>query len=284
MVPDDTPPPSGSTAPNPTPPTSKQPDKKILPMKSSLAAALMILFAGLMVPAAWFFRPGRSFVILVALMILFMIVLGLKICGRYAGILINDRNLMSLSRFQMILWTVLILSAFLTAAIERIHYGGTADALAIALDEKLWMLLGISTASLVGTPIVQSTKKVQQPDPDAVDRAAETLNESSDDINANSQGVLYANSDAKDAAFTDMFEGDEVGNTAYVDVSKVQMFFFTLVAVLSYGTVLFTWLSEWQALLNPAAFPVLNAGLIAILGISHAGFLGSQSTTKTPTT
>jgi hypothetical protein len=280
----ETPPPSGNPTPNATPPPSAKPVLKTAPMDSRLAAVLMVLFAGLMVPAAWFFPPGWSYVTLMGLMIAFMIVLGLKICGRFAGILINDRNLMSLSRFQMILWTVLILSAFLTAAIERIHFGGTADALAIALDEKLWMLLGISTASLVGMPMVQSTKKVQQPHPEAVEKAAKALDENETEIAANSQGVLYANPDAKDAAFTDMFEGDEVGNTAYIDVSKVQMFFFTLVAVLSYGTVLFNWLSEWQSLLNPAAFPELNAGLIAILGISHAGFLGSQSTTKTPTT
>ena len=132
--------------------------------------------------------------------------------------------------------------------------------------------------------MVQSTKKVKEPQADAIEKASKALKEPEAEIAANSQGVLYANADAKDAAFTDMFEGDEVGNTAYIDVSKVQMFFFTLIAVLSYGTVLFNWLSGWQALLNPAAFPVLSAGLIAILGISHAGFLGSQSSTKTPTT
>lgn len=270
-----------STEPSVTP---KGSTPKPSPLTQPVAVALLILFAALMIPAAWFFPPGWSYVTLMVLMIAFMIVLGLKICGRVAGILINDRNLMSLSRFQIILWTVLILSAFLTAAIERIHFGGTADALAIALDEKLWMLLGISTASLIATPLVQSTKKVQQPQPDAVAKAAAVLKEPKAEITANAQGVLYANSDAKDAAFTDMFEGEEVGNTAYIDVSKVQMFFFTLIAVLSYGTVLFGWLSGWNALLNPAAFPALSAGLIAILGISHAGFIGSQSTTKTPTT
>ena len=121
-------------------------------MKNSVVVALLIFFAGLMVPGQHGFSHQVELVTLMFLMIAFMIVLGLKICGRFAGILINDRNLMSLSRFQTILWMVLILSAFLTAAIERIHLAGTADALAIALDEKLWMLLGISTASLVGTP------------------------------------------------------------------------------------------------------------------------------------
>lgn len=251
-------------------------------LSGRVAAAYLVLITALMIPAAWFFRPSRSYVILMGLMILFMIVLGLRISGRAAGILINDRNLMSLSRFQIVLWTVLILSAFLTAAIERIHWGGTADALAITLHQKLWVLLGISTASLVGTPLVQSNKKVLEPKPEAIERTARALNEATTEIEKNSQGVLYANANIKDAAFSDIFEGDEVGNTAYVDVAKVQMFFFTIVAAFAYGTLIFKWLWGWESLKNPAIFPDLNEGLIAILGISHAGFLGSQSTTQTP--
>jgi hypothetical protein len=32
-----------------------------------------------------------------------------------------------------------------------------------------------------------------------------------------------------------MFQGDEVGDTAYVDVSKVQMFYFTVIAIIAYA-------------------------------------------------
>ena len=52
---------------------------------------------------------------------------------------------------------------------------------------------------------------------------------------------------------------DEVGNAAYVDLAKVQMFFFTVVAALSYGVTLFYWIITKQ----PAeliAFPGLSAG------------------------
>ena len=34
---------------------------------------------------------------------------------------------------------------------------------------------------------------------------------------------------------------------------------------------------------NSGAFPLLSGGLIAILGISHAGFLANKATTHTPT-
>jgi hypothetical protein len=288
------------------------------PLGSSLTAISLILFTALMVVASWFIRkPGWNYIAVMVLMLLFMATLGLKISGRPAGILINERNLISLSRFQMVLWTVLILAAFLIAAIGRIRAGSIADALAIGLDEKLWGLLGISTASLIGTPLIQSTKKTKPLTDDAATKAAEALvqkgeggdkekskeeskgkskeeikgeikEEIKEEIKDNAQGTLYANAKIEDAAFSDMFEGDEVGNTAYVDLAKVQMFFFTIVAALSYGVSLFQWIATEQ-FLHPVApltqvfFPALSGGLVAVLGISHAGFLVNKSTDHTPT-
>ncbi len=106
-----------------------------------------------------------------------------------------------------------------------------------------------------------------------------------DNISNNRKGVLYANGAISDAAFSDMFEGDEVGNTAYVDPAKVQMFFFTVVAGLSYGMELYQWIAKKGYIPADAktAFPLVSGGLVAILGISHAGFLVNKSTTQTPT-
>lgn len=266
-------------------PTPDEP-KPITPLlKGWVAPAILILLAVLMIPAAWYLPRPWSLISVMILMIVFLIVLGLRICGRPAGILINDRNLVSLSRFQLILWTVLILSAFLTAVMERLHHLSGPDPLAIMLKPELWALLGISTASLVGTPLIESTKKTKEPKDESVaKKAGLALNESPGDISNNAQGLLYANTNVKDASFTDMFQGEEVGNTAYVDVAKVQMFFFTMVAVFVYGGALFKWLSGGGALADPTAiFPPLSQGLIAILGISHAGFLAKQSTSETPT-
>src|ERR1041384_256772 len=61
-----------------------------------------------------------TLILFMVLMVLFVITLGYRISGRPAGILINERNLMSLSRFQMVVWTIIILGAFITIAVERI--------------------------------------------------------------------------------------------------------------------------------------------------------------------
>src|ERR1700704_5669915 len=124
---------------------------------------VLILIPIVMGIGAWSLAPPWNFVAVMFLMLLFVVVLGVRISGRPAGILVNERNLMSLTRFQLVMWTILILAAFMTAAIGRIHGGGFVDALAISLDPKLWALLGVSTASLVGSPLLQSSKTSQTP-------------------------------------------------------------------------------------------------------------------------
>lgn len=272
----------------PPPPANNNPKK---PLNNLLVGLMLLFYTVLMLVLAWKLQgygQGQNYVAVMVLMLLFIITLGFRISGRWDGILVSERNLISLSRFQMVLWTVIILGAYLTAAIGRIKTGSIADALGLTLDPQLWGVLGISTASLIGTPLLQTTKTAQQPNGNAAEKTSAALVAKGDgetvaDINANAQGVLYANASIQDAAFTDMFEGDEVGNTAYIDVSKLQMFFFTVVAALSYGILLHQWIAGHLYKSN-AHFPLVSGGLIAILGISHAGFLVGKSTTHTPTT
>lgn len=258
------------------------PEKVILPGR--VTAAISILSVLLMILLSLRY-PGRTgYIVVMALMLLFMITIGLHISRRASGVLINERNLISLARFQLVMWTLIILSAFLAAVLGRIKAGGAvADALAIGFDQRLLGLIGITTASLVGTPLLQSTKKVQEPRPEAVEKAARDLKATEDDVTDNAQGVLFANPNVADASFSDMFQGDEVTNKAYVDVAKLQMFFFTVIAGLTYGVELYRWLAENRYLGAGAAFPTISAGLMAVLAISHAGFQVNNSVTKTPT-
>lgn len=252
-------------------------------LSGRLTALILVLITIAMIPAAWFLRSGLNFIALMFLMVVFMVTLGHNISGRAAGILINERKLMSLARFQMVLWTIILLSAYLAAAIARIKSGSIMDALSITLDQNLLGLMGISTVSLVGSPLIQANKKAETPKPEAVTKAGEDLIEDQGEIAKNSQGVLYCNDEVKDAQLSDMFQGDEIGDTAFVNVAKVQMFFFTVIAALSYGMDLYKWIAGPDFIQNSGAFPLLSAGLIAILGISHAGFLANKATTHTPT-
>ncbi len=213
-------------------------------------------------------------------MVVYCLFLGRWISARPLGILVNERNLMSLSRFQMMSWTVLLLSAFFEVALKRLHVLSSNSAalpINISMDWRLWALMGISATSLVGSPLILSSKTNQEPQPKTVDKAAAALNEPVVDIQRNSQGTLYSNPRIADASLIDMFQGDEIGNTAYVDVSKVQMFYFTIVAVLAYAYALYSAMND----IYPArgfAMPTPSDALVALLGISHAAYLTSKTT------
>ncbi len=250
-------------------------------------AAILGLVPALMVLAGWMLTPAAGYVSTLALLALMLVGIGKSVLGRAAGVLINERNLMSLARFQAVVWTVIVLASYLTYALARLRAmmdgGGSSsitDALAIGIDWPLWALMGISTTSLVGTPLILSTKLEKQPTDAATTHTAALLGEDAPSLRANKQGSLYANGATADARFTDMFEGEEIGNAAQIDLAKVQMFFFTIIAALSYvvtvGVSLAGRRGDWSAL------PTVSPGLLAILSISHVGYLTSKSIDRTP--
>ena len=321
----------------------------------SIISIVAIFVVGLVVPKGlnWFF--------VMVFMICFIASIGWLRTGRLSGIFINERNLMSLSRFQLVLWTLIVLSAFLTIALARIS-ASVADPLAIELPEQLWTLLGISTASLVGSPLILSTKLQKTPTPkeeeafiakkvakidkeDAETIAANFTKIKGEDITdtetyterifenttmgtglttlakekeelekeqkqkearlttlakdkeklekkqkkivavaraagAERNGTLNFNVDIQDASFSDLFQGDEEANCTHIDMAKVQVFFFTLIIAFSYMVLLVNLILNSEAP-ELGSFPKLDDGLVALLGISTAGYLGNKPGDKT---
>jgi hypothetical protein len=208
-----------------------------------------------------------------------LIVLGLTIVGRPFGVLINEQNLVSLSRFQMVGWTLAVLAAYFTYALARLKAGRSAypDPLAVPIDWHLWALMGISTTSLVGSALIHTTKKDKEPDPGVTASTATGFGQSLAAVDNDREGLLYANPSKADARFVDMFQGNEIGDTAHIDLTKVQMFYFTIISILAFLVII------TKSLRSGAIdrLPELPDGLIAILGISHAGYLTGKGVTKT---
>lgn len=243
----------------------------------------VLIVLGAMFASAWLGQGGWNWFLVALCLAVFLAVIGWHIAGRPGGIFINERNLMSLSRFQLSIWTVIILSGFFMIAISRIR-AGSDDPLAIAMDWHLWALMGISTASLIGSPLVLSSKKDKTPDEKVLKKTADNLNESSKEVDDNREGVLYSNVDMKSASFIDMFQGDEIQNTSHLDMAKIQMFLFTLIAATAYSVTLWNLFDAAKGAPGGLeAMPGLSDGLIAILGISHAGFLASKGVEHTKT-
>jgi hypothetical protein len=222
---------------------------------------------------------------------LFSMIAGHGITGQFwFGWLIDEQNKMSLSRLQMFLWTIVVLSAFLTAALVNIKNGYINSALDIAIPEQIWLAMGISTISLVSSPLILSGKKKEEPNektmgkmlvqrkllaPNATETDKARVEES------HSIGKLYRNKAPSDARLYDLVRGEETSNAAVLDLSRLQNLFFTLILLGAYAANLGGYLANHAATKSALdQFPALSASAIALLAISHAGYLGSKAIGK----
>jgi hypothetical protein len=100
---------------------------------------LAIVLIGFLIPLQLILL---SWLLILGGLFLFSIIAGHGITGVFPfGWLIDEQYTMSLSRLQMFLWTVVVLSAFLTATIANIKNGHTKDAVAIAIPQEVWIAM-----------------------------------------------------------------------------------------------------------------------------------------------
>ncbi|MDA0770097.1 MAG: hypothetical protein O2821_07740 [Chloroflexi bacterium] len=239
--------------------------------------ALLVLLVLIGIVGLFLEMGIAPWLITMLLMVLIIGIAGHGATGVWLGALIDDRNKVSLSRFQLVLWTIIVISTFLTAALMN-YANNYSNPLDIAIPAELWILMGISTTSLVGSPLIKSTKKRTEPDKKQFDDNKTSMSNAKkknvkDVMN---QGLILSNKFPKDASLSDMFDGEETGNGPNLDLAKVQMLFFTLVIVFAYTVNMQDMFSTPAAnAIKPMIkeFPALNEGIIALLGISHAGYL-----------
>lgn len=220
-------------------------------------------------------RPLAGWLLALALVAAFMLVAGHGVTGRWRGALIDDRNVMSLSRTQMAIWTAIVLSAYLAAVTWNLAWGHDYP-LGVAIPGELWVLMGISTTSLVGSPLIVAGKKTKAPADDEFEAMKTRLVANGEKEGATvNKGLLAVNVDLRDARWSDIVTGEEVANAAHLDLARVQMLFFTLVLAVAYATALgrmFAGIGD----MNFEALPDLDQSALALLGISHAGYLTSK--------
>jgi hypothetical protein len=263
---------------------------KALIVPFAVVFLLLVLYVASRDNSAW--APGwlqwflsRKWLVCTTGIATFLALLGVAKFGRPGGILITQLNVMSLSRLQMATWTTLVLGFYAAAVFARLAAGKSTDALSVAISGEIWGLLGISSAALVGSPLLLSFRrdKTTVAKTAVVDETAAKLQEKPADVMNNAQGPLYANARPEDARLSDIFEGDELANTYMVDLAKVQMFVFTAVCALVWVISSIRFLASGDVLLDKAALPALPEGMVTLLGVSNAGYLANKLVDHTRT-
>ena len=187
------------------------------------------------------------------------------------GLLIDNLNRISLSRFQLTVWTTLILGTLVASAIGNI-LAGAKSPLSIAVPQQIWLVLGISTTSLVGSPLLQAPKADRPPNGAQLELMASQIPNAT--VLPDYTGLLVSKSSPADASWADLFKGNEVGNFTYLDLAKVQMFFFTLVLVAAYGVAVAHMLLAGGTI---SSLPDFDPSMTALLAISHGGYLVNKA-------
>ena len=227
---------------------------------------------------AWFIAKAAAgsaqfyWIVTIILILVICITAGKLVNDRIDGILVSDRNRLSLGRLQWTAWLILIMSAYFVAAIWNAGHGGNMP----AIPEQLLGLLGIvSGSSVVGSVISNSKKQTDAPSaPGATGLKATAANDKS----ATNAGQLDANKSSADASWADLYLGDDVGNRYVVDISRLQKLLITIILMAVYAG----WLWKMLADAGPYALPGLDEKqtFLWLLGISHASYLAIKATPK----
>jgi len=207
----------------------------------------------------------EAWVVTMVAMVVFMAAIGDAMQHRPAGILIDNRNRVSLSKLQAVAWTVLVLSG-LTVMVAAKLKGGSFDfdknhhpllilRDPISIDNTLLAVMGISATSLTLTPAILSIKK-----------------------NALGNSAVFSRDPLANAEWLDIFRGDDSSNADTPDLSKIQQFLVSLIVIVGYGFMLANALGWGVKLVGQAypaliEFPDMGPDMVWLLGISHAGYL-----------
>jgi hypothetical protein len=256
------------------------------PGHSAVVIVCLAVLVGLPIALAGFAAAGTLVVglaqmyeiwtIILAFIVILILVAGHGLTGRASGLLIDERNRMSASRLQIIIWTLVIVPALLAFIYINIGHGSPNAALSVAIPPELWALPGISGGAAIGAPVANDVTNRNKPvSEDAAKRANTTVTA------LDHEGVLDVNTTAAGASLADVLQGDEIGNRGSLDISKVQMLLISIGLALGYGAAIAILLAQAAHATPPAfplsSFPAVDPNLTTLLLVSQGTYFGVQS-------
>jgi len=220
--------------------------------------------------------------------LLFLIGLGLQVTGAPLGWIAGARNTYSLSRLQMGLWTLVIVSGLIAAVVCRAWGMADRASLTSAMDvyiaPEIYAVLGISYFTAAAAPALLSIKANAPTPSGKVVPASVRLGET-----IVPEGNIFQRPMGAIPRLGDLVQGDDLDTAGTVDLSKVQQLLFTLLLVGTYLAMLVGWFlgkmpppeSKPHGVPDHGSvLPIFSQNFVYLLALSHAGYLGYKATAR----
>jgi hypothetical protein len=177
------------------------------------------------------------------------------------GILIDTRGRFSLSQFQLVLWTIVVLSLMGGVFIGRLKGGAGATALSFDIPANLLLVMGISVGSAIGAAATKSYKDISAPQ-----RIAAS-------IPAGQQTAAIAAAKPPTPFFGQMFLVEEGAMADQViDITKFQNFWITLILIVAYVAMVAAYFAGLDDPSKITQLPDFSSQMVVLLAISHGGY------------
>ena len=237
---------------------------------------------------------------------------GLAFQGLFFGALIDERNRLSLSRTQMVAWTIVLLGGYSVLAMFNASPCSPATAASSSRlwpsarrpsnrpsasspqwIRSLWAVLGISVA--VSPYLSRRILPFQTVDEEAGGAARElevrpTAPQPAN-MPAGSPRPLDSRASASEASWSDLFQGEWAADADHVDVSRLQHLVITGLLLASYTVLLIEYVqalggtSVLVAMKTGApvftSMPPVDGTFVGLLALSHAAYLGFKALPET---
>jgi hypothetical protein len=221
----------------------------------------------------WEMTPIRiSWLISAVVLVVATMLLGRVIRGRLLGVFIDSRGRYSLTHFQIVIWTLVILSL-----ISGVFFGrwvaGVTDPLEFMIPTEILALMGISLGSTALATAVKASNDNQRSDSVAVSIDPDGMQRALGQGNAD-----YAGGEIPEDWKPRLRQIFLLEEGAYadkvVDITKYQQFIITIVLVLAYIGSAFKAVGADPAAVM--ALPALGSTFLVLLGASHGAYIAGK--------
>lgn len=217
------------------------------------------------------------------------------------GALVDGRGKYSLSRLQVLLWTAMIVGGYFGIAFPKEGF--------VDIPSEVLGLLGITLGSTVVSTAIMANQMlaghterdeqrsreiaasaqsdmlrllgVDRPELLSPDEKKALLEHLSEEECAELNRQIEAE---RKPSWLDLFRQEQKGTEHLIDVGKLQMFAWTVVALVIYGGMLVAKLTlPFDKVCELTELPNVTGTILVLMGISQAAYLGMKLPNQSPT-